>query len=109
MDIPDTTLVCRDCGVNFIFTDREQEFYAERGFVPPSRCPACRSRRRAERQALGMSSAVAAGDGGRRPRPLFAALCADCGRDTMVPFEPKPGRPVYCRQCFAAHRGTYRS
>ena len=35
----DKTLVCKDCGKEFVFTAGEQEFYAERGFHPlPSPC-----------------------------------------------------------------------
>jgi CxxC-x17-CxxC domain-containing protein len=26
--------------------------------------------------------------------------CNKCGKDTDVPFEPKEGKPVYCRECF---------
>ena len=29
----DKTLVCKDCGQEFTFTAREQEFYAEKGFT----------------------------------------------------------------------------
>ena len=40
----DKVLKCRDCGVDFEFTAREQEFYAEKGFQnEPGRCPSCRS------------------------------------------------------------------
>jgi hypothetical protein len=40
----DTTLTCRDCGNEFIFTAGEQSFYAEKGFTnKPSRCPSCRA------------------------------------------------------------------
>ena len=28
----DKTLVCKECGQEFVFTAGEQEFYAERGF-----------------------------------------------------------------------------
>ncbi len=27
--------------------------------------------------------------------------CSGCGAATTVPFTPTPGRPVYCRDCFA--------
>ena len=41
----DKTLVCKECGQEFVFTAGEQEFYAERGFQnEPQRCKACRSR-----------------------------------------------------------------
>ena len=31
----------------------------------------------------------------------FKAICSSCGKETFVPFEPEPGRPVYCRDCIA--------
>ena len=35
----DKTLVCKDCGAEFVFTAGEQEFYAEKGFQnEPTRC-----------------------------------------------------------------------
>ncbi|MGB1665218.1 MAG: CxxC-x17-CxxC domain-containing protein, partial [Nitrosopumilus sp.] len=34
----------------------------------------------------------------------FDAKCSDCGTDCQVPFQPKEGRPVYCRECFQNHR-----
>ena len=40
----DKTLVCKDCGKEFIFTVGEQQFYAEKGFSnEPTRCKACRN------------------------------------------------------------------
>ena len=37
----DKTLVCRDCGQEFVFTTGEQEFYKEKGFTnEPTRCAA---------------------------------------------------------------------
>ena len=43
----DKTLVCRECGAEFVFTASEQQFYAEKGFQnEPGRCPACRAARR---------------------------------------------------------------
>lgn len=39
----DKTIKCKDCGASFIFTVKEQEFYAEKGFDnDPTRCPDCR-------------------------------------------------------------------
>jgi len=37
---------------------------------------------------------------GRGPRPSFDAICAACGTPTTVPFEPRQGREVYCRECY---------
>lgn len=46
----DKTLVCKDCGNEFVFTEGEQEFYKEKGFEnEPQRCPACRKARKAQR------------------------------------------------------------
>ena len=37
----DKTLVCKECGKEFVFTAGEQEFYASRGFEnEPQRCKA---------------------------------------------------------------------
>lgn len=46
----DKTIECRDCGEEFVFTEGEQEFYAERDFNDPIRCPDCRRARKAQRQ-----------------------------------------------------------
>lgn len=46
----DRTLVCKDCEKEFIFTEGEQEFYTERGFEEPKRCPECRKARKQQRR-----------------------------------------------------------
>ncbi len=46
----DKTLVCQDCGEEFIFTVGEQQFYAEKGFVEPKRCKSCRQLRKNRRR-----------------------------------------------------------
>jgi len=46
----DKTLVCKDCGNEFVFTEGEQEFYKEKGFEnDPVRCPDCRRARKNQR------------------------------------------------------------
>jgi CxxC-x17-CxxC domain-containing protein len=102
----DKTLVCRECGVSFVFTQGEQEFYQSRGLSnPPSRCPKCRAVRRAQMQggiAPSLTAAV--------PRPMmearqmFPATCARCGQQTQVPFQPRGDRPVFCSTCFHTER-----
>jgi CxxC-x17-CxxC domain-containing protein len=83
MPLQDKTLNCKDCGKEFDFTVREQEFYAEKGFEnEPQRCKECR---------------IAKKNAGRKEYP---ATCADCGQETTVPFEPRGDSPVYCRDCF---------
>ena len=38
----DKTIVCKDCGAEFVFTEREQAFYESKQFSDPVRCKACR-------------------------------------------------------------------
>jgi CxxC-x17-CxxC domain-containing protein len=35
------------------------------------------------------------------PTASTSIICARCGKRADVPFVPEPGRPVYCRECFA--------
>lgn len=45
------TLICEDCGQEFVFTVGEQEFYKEKGFEnEPKRCKECRNKKKAERR-----------------------------------------------------------
>ena len=45
-------------------------------------------------------------------REMHPAVCAECGKDTEVPFRPTGDRPVYCSDCFRQQRessgGSYR-
>jgi CxxC-x17-CxxC domain-containing protein len=96
MSFQDKTLQCSDCGQEFTFTAGEQEFYVSRGLQnEPKRCPECRQARKAERYG---------NSGYRAPRQMFAVVCAQCGKDTEVPFEPRGDRPVYCSECYNATR-----
>ncbi|NLB88187.1 MAG: zinc-binding protein [Syntrophomonadaceae bacterium] len=91
----DKTLVCQDCGQEFVFTAGEQEFYAEKGFEnEPKRCKDCRVNRRNNSR----------NSGDRAPRQMYEAVCAECGAETKVPFKPVEGRPVYCLDCFQQQR-----
>ena len=48
----DRQLSCVDCGVEFIHSAADQEFYAQRGFVSePKRCTSCRASRRQARES----------------------------------------------------------
>lgn len=95
MSYSDKTLTCQDCGSEFTFTADEQEFFSGKGFSEPKRCPSCRAARKAERGEGG------GGGGYGRPREMHAVVCAECGKDTEVPFEPRGDRPVYCSDCFS--------
>ena len=39
-------------------------------------------------------------------RTIYPCTCADCGNKSEVPFQPKEGRPVYCRECLPKHRSS---
>jgi CxxC-x17-CxxC domain-containing protein len=87
----DKQIQCADCGGTFTFSAAEQEFFASKGFTnDPKRCQTCRQSRKSERR----------GGGGSKSRQMFPATCAQCGKDTEVPFEPKQDRPVYCSDCY---------
>lgn len=89
----DKTLICKECGAEFIFTASEQEFYAEKGFTnEPQRCKPCRDARKNAR-------------GGSGKREMFETVCSACGKTCKVPFEPTGDRPVYCSDCFESRRG----
>jgi CxxC-x17-CxxC domain-containing protein len=124
--VPDRTIVCVDCGNEFVFTEREQEWYREKGLAhEPRRCKPCRTNRKSgsgPSRPPGDSGAPSSGhedhgaagghaDRPRRPssssREMHSVACATCGKETEVPFRPDPTRPVYCRDCYVA-RGKKR-
>jgi CxxC-x17-CxxC domain-containing protein len=103
MSFNDKTLECSDCGNEFTFSADEQGLFQSRGYTnEPKRCPECREARKSNRYGNGGNSY---GNGNSRygyssPRQMFPVVCADCGKETEVPFEPREGRPVYCRDCY---------
>jgi CxxC-x17-CxxC domain-containing protein len=98
--LSDKTLVCVDCGNEFIFTAGEQEFFNSRGFInDPKRCQTCRSSRRSEQRGGGGGGGFSSG-----PREMYPITCAECGNEAMVPFRPRGDRPVYCSDCFSRNR-----
>ena len=100
MSFEDKSLQCSDCGATFNFSAEEQEFFQSKGYTnEPKRCPPCREARKTER--YGRDSY---GGGDRSQRQMFPAVCAQCGKDTEVPFQPREGRPVYCSECYSSVR-----
>jgi len=94
----DKTLTCRDCDKEFTFSASEQDFFAEKGFTnEPGRCPDCRAARK-QSSGGGYNSR---GGGGYQQREMHPAVCAECGKETQVPFRPSGDRPVYCSDCFS--------
>ena len=112
----DKTLTCQDCGQPFTFSGEDQAYHAEKGYTnEPKRCGSCRQARRSERSYSGGGGGGGGGFGGggggydRGPREMHPAVCAECGKDTMVPFRPRGDRPVYCSDCYSRQGGGART
>jgi CxxC-x17-CxxC domain-containing protein len=89
-DFKDETLVCKECGAEFVFTAGEQRFYAQKGFQnKPKACKACRDAKK---------------NAGKAPREYYTTVCAQCGGEARVTFQPSNDRPVYCSACFEARK-----
>jgi CxxC-x17-CxxC domain-containing protein len=114
----DKTLTCRDCGNSFTFTEGEQDFYAQKGYSEPGRCPDCRAAKKAARSNggygdnYGSYGSYSGGGGyssgggyGRSERTMTQVVCANCGKDTEVPFVPRGDKPVYCSDCYSTVGG----
>ncbi len=103
MAISDKTLSCVECRNDFTFPAGEQEFFASKGFTnEPSRCPQCRAARKGQQRG-------GYGDSYGSEREMHPAVCAQCGKDTTVPFRPRGDKPVYCSDCFSGMKSpSYR-
>ena len=87
----DKTLVCKECGKEFVFTAGEQEFYAERGFQnEPQRCKACRDARK---------------NATRGPREYYTATCAACG-GSACPVRAEVRSPGLLQRLLRPHEGS---
>ena len=95
----DIQLTCSDCGQDFTFTAADQAFFQERGYSTPKRCKPCRQAKKSEQGG---------GGSGYRPAPSHGTpvICSGCGQPTTVPFEPRGDRPVFCRDCYQARKGS---
>src|SRR5438876_12351398 len=86
MTIADREVLCVGCGVMFVLSAGEQEFFHEKRFTnEPKHCKQCKAKRQ--------------GTTGRRQVETHVT-CSECGSDTTVPFKPTQGKPVMCRVCF---------
>ena len=93
----DIQLTCSDCGQDFTFTAADQAFFQERGYSTPKRCKNCRQAKKNDQGGSGYRSAPAQGT---------PVICSGCGQPTTVPFEPRGDRPVFCRDCYNARKGS---
>jgi hypothetical protein len=79
--IADQTLNCCDCPNTFLFTPRDQEFFAQQGWTPPRRCKTCRDQKKARANEGGGNRPVSS-QGFQRP-PV----------QTRVPVQPRVQTP----------------
>jgi CxxC-x17-CxxC domain-containing protein len=92
MSFQDKTLTCADCGASFTFSAEDQEFFQTKGYTnEPKRCPECRQSRKSQRYGYSNYGA---------PRQMYPVTCAECGKATEVPFQPRGDKPVYCSDCY---------
>lgn len=91
--MPDIETTCIQCKDIFLFTEKDQEMFYQRNMPPPQRCPKCRSKKAAN-----------SADASAR----FEIICDHCGKHDRVPFQPKVGRTVLCRECHEATRSRAR-
>ncbi len=110
MSFADKTLTCRDCGMDFVFTAGEQQFYATKGFInEPVRCPSCRKARKTQMSRSSERRRPVNAPSETRERVNYKVTCAGCGQETTVPFVPRGTKPVYCSACFNRIRGNQRT
>jgi len=51
--MPDKQLTCVDCSQPFVFTERDQQFFAQKGFTDPKRCKPCRDVKKQAKKSQG--------------------------------------------------------
>jgi CxxC-x17-CxxC domain-containing protein len=91
--MPDIEIPCVQCKDIFIFTEKEQDVFYQRNMMQPQRCPKCRSKKAAS---------------GEEAPIQFEIVCDNCGKHDQVPFQPKVGRTVLCRECHNTSKSRVR-
>ncbi len=93
MNFQDTSIRCYNCGAVFTISAEKQEFYNSWGLTNQLKCcPAC--------LRTSQSEPFGSGNNRRDNREMFRITCAKCGKNTEVPFKPRTGGRVYCRDCY---------
>ncbi len=52
-ELKDKTLKCKDCGSEFVFGARDQEFFVKQGYQDPKRCKPCRDAKKQANKSQG--------------------------------------------------------
>lgn len=91
--LTDMEIECINCGVLFIFSTLEQEYYQENGFKKiPHRCPTCREKK-----------------SGKSALKVHLAKCKKCGERALLNFEPANPKTVECFSCRKTRMDSYRN
>src|SRR3954470_23670641 len=94
----DRSIMCVDCGGDFIWTAGEQVFFHDKGLKnEPKRCKTCKQAKNERLSAIAAAQAT-----GVRQRIEVSVQCAQCGQPTAVSLFPSQGPPVYRRSSFLA-------
>jgi serine/threonine protein kinase len=104
-DAKSKTCTCKDCGLSFEFTERQQKRFAEMGFDSPRRCPSCREQNKHEKNSgidvrcrrCKKTFRVSPKEQQRNldeNRPMIPDLCFDCAR-----YERENGEWIVCSEC----------
>jgi CxxC-x17-CxxC domain-containing protein len=88
VEFKDEKLVCQDCGKEFVFSAADQQFFQEKGYQPPKRCPECRKAKKAQRSS----------------NQKYEITCSKCGQKGYVPFQPRNPEGLLCEKCFRESR-----
>ena len=89
----DIILHDKDTGEPFVFTAKEQEFFAKQGFTNvPTRSPERRKELREQKY---------------KGKPITNIQCAGCGRVGKVTQSVPNKQKVYCQNCFAKMWNPY--
>jgi CxxC-x17-CxxC domain-containing protein len=91
--MPDMEIPCVQCKEIFVFTEKDQEIFYQRNMMAPQRCPRCRSKKAATSE---------------HAPERWEMVCDNCGKHDTVPFQPKVGRSVLCKECHESSRSRAR-
>jgi len=91
--MPDLEMSCVQCKDVFVYTEKEQGIFYQRNMMSPQRCGKCRSKKAAK---------------GENAPVRFDIVCDHCGKNDYVPFQPKVGRSVLCKDCHQANKSRVR-
>lgn len=101
MTYADKYLICRHCGIEFLFTAFEQEFYVLNACTHEMECcRACRRVRKAPSRPVFLRPSHSL-------RPVPDATCMVCGTTIAVSSTPYVDRPLYCAECYQSYGSRY--